>query len=209
MSTRIKFCGCSTWADVTLAIDTGADAVGMIFAPSPRGIDSNAAAEIAQRIGTSIVAVGVFVDPSIEDVERARWLFPHLVVQLSGNESPEFVRAVGEPVVKGIHVGEHDGVQELRTLCDRYAPAMPLFDTKVDGMYGGTGRTFPWPVAASIARSRDIVVAGGLTPENVGDCIRTVRPAWVDVRSGIESGGRKDALKMERFVAAVREADEA
>jgi len=209
MSTRIKFCGCNSWSDVALAIDTGADAFGMIFAPSPRRIDWNAAAEVAQRIGESIVPVGVFVNPSMEDVERARWLFPNLVVQLSGDETPEFVHAIGGAVSKAIHVGPGDTLETLTARCDAYAPALPLFDTKVDSQYGGTGKRFDWSVIAPLAHVRYVIIAGGLTPENVGECVRTVRPAWVDVRSGIETAGRKDADKMERFVAAVKEQDAA
>jgi phosphoribosylanthranilate isomerase len=208
MSTRIKFCGCNSWADVSLAIDEGADAAGMIFAPSPRRIDWTAAAEIAQRIGTSILPVGVFVNPSIDEVERARWYFPELVVQLSGDESPEFVRSVGGSVVKTLHIAPGERPKDLDARCDAYA-ALPLFDTKVAGKWGGTGVSFDWSLLSQLARMRPIAIAGGLTPENVGECVRTIRPAWVDVRTGIETGGRKDAQKMHRFIAAVRESDAA
>jgi phosphoribosylanthranilate isomerase len=208
MSTRIKFCGCMNWADVSLAIDEGADAAGLIFARSSRQIDWSAAAEIAQRIGTSILPVGVFVNPTLEDVERARWYFPDLVVQLSGDESPEFVRDVGGSVVKAFHIAPGEHPKDLDARCAAYA-ALPLFDTKIAGEWGGTGKTFDWSVLKAIAHIRPIAIAGGLTSENVGECVRMVRPAWVDVRSGIEIGGRKDAEKMRRFVAAVRESDAA
>jgi phosphoribosylanthranilate isomerase len=207
MPTRVKFCGCMNWADVSLAIDEGADAAGMIFSASDRRIDWNAAADIAARIGDQIVPVGVFVNPLLEDVERARWYFPELVVQLSGNESAEFVHAIGGSVIKALHVRLDDSAEELEAHCTAFAPAIPLFDTHVDGRYGGTGTTFDWSKVAQIARTRRIVVAGGLTPENVGACVRAVRPAWVDVRSGIETSGRKDADKMLRFVQAVRDAN--
>jgi len=196
-----------TWADVSLCIDTGADAAGMIFAQSPRHIDWNSAAEIAQRIGTSILPVGVFVNPTLDEVERARWLFPELVVQLSGEESPEFARKVGGSVVKTMHVASNDRGEDLERRTALYDGAIVLFDTKVAGEFGGTGRSFDWSKIAKIARTRPIAVAGGLTPENVADCIRNIHPAWVDVRTGIETGGRKDAQKMERFVASVRAAD--
>ncbi|HUA10154.1 MAG TPA: phosphoribosylanthranilate isomerase [Candidatus Acidoferrales bacterium] len=209
MSTRIKFCGGMNWADVSLAIDEGADAAGMIFANSPRRIDWTSAAEIAQRIGTSILPVGVFVDAPLEEVERARWYFPELVVQLSGNESPDFVRAIGGTVWKTFHIGPHEHPKNIETLCDRYSGAMPLFDTKIRGEWGGTGKTFDWSVLTQLARTRPIGIAGGLTPENVASCVRMVRPAWVDVRSGIETNGRKDADKMRRFVDAVRQVDAA
>jgi phosphoribosylanthranilate isomerase len=207
MPTRVKFCGCMNWADVSLAIDEGADAAGMIFSASDRRIDWNAAAEIASRIGSQIVPVGVFVDPAIEEVERARWYFPELVLQFSGSETPEFVREAGGEVIKAIHVHPEESAAQLEARCAAYAPAMSLFDTHVTGYFGGTGVTFDWTKVARIAREREIVVAGGLTAENVGACIRAVRPAWVDVRSGIETNGRKDAEKMQRFIAAVRAAD--
>ncbi len=196
------------WADVSLAIDEGADAAGLIFAKSPRQIDWSAAAEIAQRIGTHILPVGVFVNPSLEEVERARWYFPDLVVQLSGQESPDFVRAVGGSVVKTFHIAPGEQPKDLDARCNAYA-ALPLFDTKIPGEWGGTGRSFDWSVLKALARTRPIAVAGGLTAENVGDLVRSVRPVWVDVRSGIETSGRKDADKMRRFVAAVRESDAA
>jgi phosphoribosylanthranilate isomerase len=206
MSTRIKFCGCMNWADVPLAIDEGADAAGLIFARSTRQIDWSAAAEIAQRVGTSILPVGVFVNPTLEEVERARWYFPELVVQLSGEESPEFVRAVGGSVVKTFHIAPGEQPKDLDMRCNAYS-ALPLFDTKIAGEWGGTGRSFDWSVLAQLSRNRPIAVAGGLSAENVGELVRTVRPAWVDVRTGIETAGRKDAEKMHRFVAAVRGAD--
>jgi len=208
MSTRIKFCGCNSWADVSLAIDEGADAAGMIFAASPRRIDWTAAAEIAQRIGTSILPIGVFVNPTMDEVERARWYFPELVVQLSGEETPEFVRAVGGSVIKAFHIAPGERPKDLDARCNAYA-ALPLFDTKIEGKWGGTGRSFDWSVLSQLSRMRPIAVAGGLTPENVGACVRMVHPAWVDVRTGVETGGRKDAQKMHRFVAAVRESDAA
>lgn len=208
MSTRIKFCGCMNWADVSLAIDEGADAAGLIFARSTRQIDWSAAAEIAQRIGTSILPVGVFVNPALEEVERARWYFPELVVQLSGEESPDFVRAVGGSVVKTFHIAPGEQPKDLDNRCNAYS-ALPLFDTKITGEWGGTGQSFDWSVLKALARNRPIAVAGGLTAENVAECVRVVRPAWVDVRTGIETSGRKDAEKMRRFVHAVREADAA
>jgi phosphoribosylanthranilate isomerase len=209
VSTRVKFCGCTGWPDVADAIAAGVDAIGMIFAPSPRRIEWDAAAEIAQRIGNHAIPFGVFVDPPLEQIERARRLFPELYVQLSGEESPEFARSIGGTVVKAIHVESDASMEELEARCNRFAPALVMFDTKVAGMSGGTGARFDWSKVARLVRSRPIVIAGGLTPENVGECVRTLHPAWVDVRSGIETAGRKDVEKMQRFIAAVRENDAA
>jgi phosphoribosylanthranilate isomerase len=144
----------------------------------------------------------------MEDVERARWYMPELVVQLSGQESPDFVRAIGGSVVKTFHIAPDERPKDLESRIDAYS-ALPLFDTKIPGEWGGTGRSFDWSVLKALARNRPIAVAGGLTAENVGELVRTVRPAWVDVRSGIETSGRKDADKMHRFVHAVHAADAA
>ncbi len=209
MSTRIKFCGCTSWSDVELAIAAGADAAGMIFAPSPRRIDWGAAEEIASRIATHIVPAGVFVNPAKEEIARARALFPKMIVQLSGDETPEFVRDITGVVIKAIHVSEQSVAADLETTCERYPETLAMFDSKAVDLFGGTGQAFDWTKIAALARRRQIVVAGGLTPENVGACVRTIRPAWVDVRSGIETAGRKDSEKMRRFVEAVRANDAA
>lgn len=206
MSTRIKFCGATSWDDVELAVAAGADAVGMIFAESPRRIEMKSARYIAERMGSAIVPVGVFVDPTRDDVLAVRELFPNMLVQLSGFESPEFAASLEGPLLKAIHVGD-EATQELIARCERYPFAIPLFDTKTTAMRGGTGTTFDWIRIAPLARSA--FVAGGLTPDNVGALVRTLRPYGVDVRSGIETNGRKDAEKMKQFVRHVRENDAA
>jgi phosphoribosylanthranilate isomerase len=209
MRTRVKFCGCTTTYDVEQTVRAGADAFGMIFAPSPRRIPWSNARAIADHRPWPIEPVGVFVNPTLEEIAAARALFPGLAVQLSGEEPPEFVASIGGDVIKAIHVSVDATAGELEARCSQYAKALVLFDTKVAGMFGGTGARFDWSKIAQIARRRGVVVAGGLTPENVGACVRSVHPAWVDVRSGVESDGRKDEEKMERFIAAVRENDAA
>src|SRR6185312_1576280 len=102
--TWVKFCGCRTWSDVSGAIEAGADAVGLIFASSPRRIQWDDAREIARRLPAEIETVGVFVDPSAEDINAVRMLFPRMSVQLSGNETAEFVHRYGERAIKAIHV---------------------------------------------------------------------------------------------------------
>lgn len=204
--TRVKFCGCTSWDDVERSLEAGADAVGMIFAPSERQITWAAAREIAGRIPSTVSPVGVFVNPTRVEIERVRELFPELLVQLSGIESPGFANSIRGTVIKALHVG-NESAQEMETLCNRYAPSLVLFDTKVVGRFGGTGMTFDWSQIAKLARWRPVMVAGGLTPTNVGSCVKRVRPFGVDVRSGIETGGRKDIEKMRAFVKAVRESD--
>jgi len=193
-----------------LAVETGADAVGIIFAPSPRRVSLDAAREIAQHLPPFITPVGVFVDPTYEELAQAKAIFPDLIFQLHGDEPPAFVSSIDGHVIKTIHVDpdQADGYRIEREV-EKHPRAIILFDTRTDGRQGGTGRTFPWRAVAPIARQRAVMVGGGLTPDNVSNCVRTVRPYGVDVRSGIESAGRKDPLKMRMFVQAVKDTDAA
>jgi len=193
-----------------MAIETGADAVGMIFAPSPRRITESAAKHIAEHLPPFITPVGVFVDPTRDEIARAREIFPDLVIQLHGDESASFVSSLDGKVIKTIHVApDATDAAAVELAANTHPRAILLFDTAVDGKRGGTGQTFPWRIIAPIARERQVIVGGGLTPENVSGCVRTIRPFGVDVRSGVESDGRKDVLKMRAFVQAVKDTDAA
>ena len=196
------------WADVRLAMQVGADYFGMIFASSPRRIDWDSACEIAARLDGSIAPVAVFVDPQLEDVERVQRVFPNACVQLCGDESPEFVEQISAPIFKVVHVGDDDA-ESLAALCERYPSATILFDTATTTSRGGSGQTFVWQRVDSISQRRRTFIAGGLTVQNVATCIDAVRPFGVDVRSGIETNGRKDAQKMRAFMTTVRERDAA
>ncbi|MHB8433183.1 MAG: phosphoribosylanthranilate isomerase [Candidatus Tyrphobacter sp.] len=209
MRTRVKFCGCTSWADVEQAIDAGADAVGMIFAASPRHITWPAFEEIARRMPAFVTAVGVFANPKRAEIEAARDELPGLVVQLHGNESGTFASEIGGLVVKALPVMPGDSTERLAHRCREFPDALVLFDTaREDRALPGT--PFAWEHVATIARVRPIAIAGGLTPENVAGCVREIRPFAVDARSGVEdSRGRKDAVKMAAFARAVRDADEA
>jgi len=210
MRTRVKFCGCTSWNDAVVAIETGADAIGMIFAPSPRRIAESAARHIAEKLPPFITPVGVFVNPTRDDIMRARDIFPDLVLQFSGEEAPSFLSSMDGKVIKALHVNpDAADADSLARVANEYPRAIAMFDTSVAGLAGGTGVAFPWRAVASIARLRPIVVAGGLTPENVAACVKAVRPFGVDVRSGIETDGHKDEKKMRAFVRAVRDADAA
>jgi phosphoribosylanthranilate isomerase len=207
--TWVKFCGCTGWPDVAMAIDAGADAVGFIFARSPRRVAIEALRDLAPRLPQGLEAVGVFVDPAPEELDAALALLPGMSVQFSGNESPDLVARYGERAIKAIHVDAETTPDELALACARYPGARVLFDTKAAGLAGGTGRTFDWQRVAPIASTRSVVIAGGLDPSNVAACVLAVRPFGVDVRSGVESHGRKDPQKMQAFRQAVRDADAA
>jgi phosphoribosylanthranilate isomerase len=192
-----------------MAIEAGADAFGMIFAPSPRRITWEAAVEIAHCVPASVEPVAIFVDPSKDAVDAVRVLFPHVRIQFSGDEAAELVAAYGARAIKAIHVDADDDPAELKARCDRHPRATILFDARRNGLAGGTGTPFAWKLVTPLAAARRVVIAGGLSAENVNACLNSVRPYGVDVRSGIETDGRKDWKKMRAFVRAVREADEA
>ncbi len=200
--TWIKFCGCTAWSDVELAIDAGADAFGMIFGPSPRRISFEAAADVAARASDAIEPVAVFVNPAREEVEAVSALFPRARLQFSGNESPQFVANYAERAIKAIHVDESGS--DVAEAAGLFPYALLLLDSRHDGLAGGTGRRFAWEHAVGIAMERRVVIAGGLTPANVAECLERVNAFGVDVRSGIETDGRKDPAKMRAFVRAVR-----
>jgi phosphoribosylanthranilate isomerase len=192
--------------DIELAVEAGADAVGIILAESPRRVDRSMLRSLQRAVPPMVQAVAVLVDPSDADAFAPREL--GLTLQFSGNETAKTCEWVsrGRPYIKAFHVDESfpDGASAAGV---EFANALWMFDTRVDGRYGGTGVAFSWDIVVPTARVRPIVMSGGLTPENVGACIRRVRPYAVDVRSGVETAGSKDFEKMCAFVRAVRMAD--
>lgn len=207
MRTRLKFCGCTSVRDVDWAVLSGADAVGFILAASPRRVSLQALEKMAPLVPPSMMPVGVFVNPTGEEVARARSILPQLVVQLSGVESPELCASIGGSIIKAIHVSPEMSIQVLEAAARTFAEELIMFDTKTS-VAGGSGKTFPWAKVTSLARERPTIMSGGLTPDNVTQCVRLVRPYGVDVRSGVETDGRKDLKKMRLFAHAVRNADE-
>ncbi|HEX3549585.1 MAG TPA: phosphoribosylanthranilate isomerase [Candidatus Elarobacter sp.] len=212
MRTRVKICGCTSAAEAELAVDAGADAVGVILAESsPRHVSVERFRDIAATIPAMITLVAVFVDPPAALVDEA--LKAGAIPQFHGYERAEWCEAFAAgPYLKAYHVREDH--PRTRADFDRFARpfehATWLFDTAGDGgRSGGTGRTFAWETARELGDDRRYVVSGGLTPENVGDCVRTVRPYAVDVRSGVETNGAKDSAKVRAFVNAVRDANAA
>jgi phosphoribosylanthranilate isomerase len=195
--------------DAESAIEAGVDAIGVIFAgSSPRRVSMVTAREIAAAAPPYVQLVAVFVDPPPELVYEA--LDNGYLPQFSGNEPAGMTEAFGaRPYLKVFHIPPDEA--PLRETFDAFAHdythATWMFEPKVSGMDGGTGTTFRWELARTLAGNRRIVMSGGLTPENVGDCVRQVRPYGVDVRSGIETGDAKDPEKMRAFVRAVKEAD--
>ncbi len=197
----VKICGITSESDALLAVALGADALGFVFAPSPRQIAPLAAADIVKRLPPEIVTIGVFRDESsqriIEIVHAA-----HLHgAQLHGHESSETAFEVANGVrfsVKAVVAGSHSA----RT-GDTYGVDALL----VDGPNPGSGEPYDWDLLDEIPQSMRIILAGGLTPETVSQAIMTVQPWGVDVSSGVEkSPGIKDAVKMRHFIANARSA---
>jgi phosphoribosylanthranilate isomerase len=211
--TRIKFCGCTSADDALLALRCGADAIGVIFAEeSPRRVSMEIARDIAMHVPAFTTLVGVFVDAPSGLIDEAR--LAGYLPQFSGAEPASEAEAFAEgPYIKtcrpatGTGAATFAGPKQFEAFARPYEHATWMFETHVPGRAGGTGQTFPWKVARQLAGDRPIIISGGLTPANVGDCVRRVRPYAVDVRSGIETGGVKDPEKMRAFVRAVMEAD--
>lgn len=204
--TRIKICGITRAEDAAVAVACGADAIGFVFAPSPRQVTFAQAAQVAASVPPPVARVGVFVDPEPGLVEEAVAAVGLTAVQLCGHETPGMCSALPVPVIKAIAVGtdfDWDSAEPYR----RHAGAL-LLDTYVAGKAGGTSQAFDWQSAGEPPAWAHLFVAGGLGPDNVAGAIRAIRPFAVDVSSGVESApGIKDAEKIAAFCAAVRAAD--
>lgn len=199
---RIKICGVTRLEDALAAAQLGVDALGFNFWPgSKRFVTPEAAGRIIDRLPPFVVPVGVFVNQTEEELRAIAAESGIQVFQLHGDEPPELCGRLHLPVVKAIPV---DQVRSLSRLLSYEVQAF-LLDTPSRG-FGGTGKPFDWSLAEGVSEVAPVILAGGLTPANVADAIRAVRPWAVDVASGVESApGVKDPEKMSRFVAAVRE----
>jgi phosphoribosylanthranilate isomerase len=203
--TRIKICGLTRDADVQVAVEAGADAIGFVlYEKSPRSVSVQRAAELARRLPPFVVPVGLFVNAEAGFIARAVASIPGLLLQFHGDESPTACRGAGRPYLRATRVAP--GL-DLLDFARQYADAQGLLlDAPVEG-YGGGGKVFDWSL---IPRDvpRPLVLSGGLHAANVIDGILRVRPWAVDVSSGVESAkGIKDAASIHRFCDAVREAD--
>ena len=197
----VKICGITRLEDAQAAVTAGANALGFVFWPkSPRYVDPARARDIIATLPESVNAVGVFVDQPVEDVnEIAEWVGLG-AVQLHGGETEEYVRAMSRPVMKAIAV---DGANP--PLVDAWPLSVGvLLDVHDPVKKGGTGRTVDWTIAADVAKRRPVVLAGGLTPENVREAIERVQPYGIDVSSGVEAEpGIKDHGRLKALFEAV------
>ena len=218
---RVKICGIGTPEDACVAAEAGADFIGMVFVPERhRRITPDAASEIVNAVHALDIPpprmVGLFADQPLEEVNGTIAHCGLDAVQLCGKESVEYAAAVDCQVIKVVHVPASyrapDDVPELAERVHEYANAgcLVTLDRLVEGIQGGTGQSFNLDVAASLARrGSEFLLAGGLSPASVGRIISAVRPWGVDVSSGVETIGKKDRRKIQRFVNNARETDAA
>lgn len=205
MRTRVKICGITRLEDARAAVAAGADAIGFVFAPtSPRAVSIEQARAIAAAVPPFVTTVGLFVDAAPEAIRAVLTRVPLALIQFHGSEAPDQCGLYGRAYIKAIRM--HDAV-DVSIEEKRYADAAGLLlDAFVPDRAGGSGRVFDWSRVPG-HRVKPIVLAGGLTPENVGEAIRRVRPDAVDVSSGVEAAhGIKDHARIAAFMRAVREA---
>jgi phosphoribosylanthranilate isomerase len=205
MSLKVKICGITNPADAREAVQAGADLIGLVFYErSPRCVRLEAAAAIAVEIPPTVLRVGLFVNPDPDLVRRAITGCGLQLLQFHGDESPGFCRQFGLLTMKAFRVKGPETLEAMR----QYDTDAWLLDAHVPGQYGGTGQTWDWRWAAQATQlGKPVFLAGGLTPDNVAEAVRTVRPYGVDVSGGVEAApGRKDPARMRAFIAAAQQA---
>ena len=195
---RIKICGITSKDDALMPVAAGADALGFVFfEKSSRCVTLQKAAAIIRDLPPFIQCVGLFVD---EEAEQVNWTADFCgldVVQLHGDEDPEYCVEMNRRVVKAFRVKDLTSLAGIK----RYQVAGYLLDAWSPLAHGGTGQTFDWDMTGSVVKTGKLILAGGLTPENVAEAVRTVAPYGVDVSSGVESEpGRKDPDKVREFI---------
>ncbi len=203
---RVKICGITRHEDAELAVSLGAWAIGFILWPqSKRAADPAVAAGIARAMRRQVELVGVFVNPTLDEVVQASEAIGFTYVQLHGDEGPAFCTAVAERtgarVIKALRIGSGADIRSAQ----RYHTDLHLLDTAAGDAYGGTGRTWDWRLLAHRHSTVPVLLSGGLEPGNVAEAIASAQPWGVDVASGVESApGIKDPAKVEAFIAAVQ-----
>jgi phosphoribosylanthranilate isomerase len=203
MSTIVKICGITSVEDALAAAEAGADAIGLMFyEASPRQVALEKAVEIARALPPYTIKVGVFVNAEEETVLRAIGDCGLNIAQFHGDETPEYCAQFPVMTIKAFRIRDAESLRAL----PEYATDAWLLDAYAPDKLGGTGAKFNWDLAIEARKlGRPIFLAGGLTPENVAEAIRSVQPYAVDVSSGVESSpGKKDHAKVKQFVAAAK-----
>ena len=203
---KIKICGITNSEDAMVAVSAGADAVGFVFyRKSPRYIEPTLARQIIMNLPPLVTPVGVFVN---EDRQVVRNLMDDCglaFAQLHGNETATYCQELGRPILKALRVKDRSAFLALAEYRGRAGVRGFVLDAFSDQAYGGTGQVIDWALAAEAAKAANILLAGGLTPDNVGKAIQAVQPYGVDVSSGVErEPGKKDHEKVRAFIRAAK-----
>ena len=202
MMTKVKICGLMELEHVKVAVESGADAIGFVFAKSRRRVTVEQAKELAIAIPIDVLKIGVFVNEALEEVERIAREVPLDMVQLHGDEDPGYVRRLPFPTIKALSIKTQKDVQKA----SQYEVDYFLFDAPGVEFRGGSGHSFDWSLLAKANISHNkVILAGGLTETNINEAINIVHPFMVDVSSGVETVLRKDAEKIRTFIRAVRD----
>ncbi|MBI4001554.1 MAG: phosphoribosylanthranilate isomerase [Nitrospira defluvii] len=206
MAVKVKICGITNAEDAAVAVEAGADAVGFVFhKKSPRCAEAAVVRAIVKTLPPFVLPVGVFVNEEAKVVRDLMDSCGLVLAQLHGDETAAYCEALGRPVLKAIRLKDRRSFLALAEFQGRAGVRGFLVDAFSPDAYGGTGQVADWSLAAEAASAATILLAGGLTPENVSQAIQQVRPYGVDVSSGVEaSPGRKDHGKVRAFVQAVR-----
>lgn len=204
----VKICGLRTAEHALAAAAAGVDMIGLVFAPSKRRVEPAEAAALvaalrAHEHGRRVQVVGLFVNEPANTINAVSAHVGLDLVQLSGDEPPLLAAALALPVIKSVRL---DGSAREDAWLQQLPDRPVLLDAHVPGAYGGTGQRADWARAALLARQRPVLLAGGLTPDNVADAVAQVRPWGVDVSSGVELAGHKDAGRIRAFVTNARAA---
>jgi len=198
---KVKICGIKDLDTALAAVEAGADALGFVFASSPRRVDREIVRTICSQLPPFLSRVGVFVNSPAGLVEETAAYCGLDILQLHGEETPEYCRQLKYRVIKAFRVRDATSLAEIK----RYRCSAVLLDTYVPGMPGGTGCAFDWSLARELVPARPVILAGGLTPENVQQAVAIARPYAVDVSGGVETDGKKDIEKIRLFIQRARE----
>lgn len=202
MRTRVKICGITRLQDALVATQAGADALGFVFyPPSPRAVDADTAGSIVRRLPAFVSATGLFVNATVDEVQQVLDRVPLDLLQFHGDETPEYCESFARPYIKALRM--EPGV-DIAAAARSYESARGiLLDAWVPGIPGGTGQMFDWDTIPDTL-AKPLILAGGLTVDNVKLAIEQVRPWAVDVSGGVEAGrGIKDAVKVRAFMCQV------
>lgn len=205
MNRKIKICGITNLEDALAVVEAGADALGFVFyKASPRCVGADVVRGIVKLLPPFVFPIGVFVNEDLRVVRDLMDSCGLALAQLHGDETAAYCEDLGRPVLKAIRLRSIGSFLSLAEYKGRSQVRGFVIDAFSESAYGGTGRIADWTLAAEAAKAAPVLLAGGLTPDNVAEAIQTVRPYGVDVSSGVEaSPGKKDAVKVKAFIRAV------